>query len=574
MTIGWRTPGAWAGSITAVIPDLPATLAAGDRMLLFVGCKPYSATIVEPAGWTRIGTQQTNGTVANGVDTGSVAWTVFYRDWVSGDAAPSVSVTSGNVALACIHAATKTAASWDTTTAYFGSDTTSDAAYSITASGSSGNITNGDGLIHFTVLAGNNQTLGTPTITATGATIGTVTESPTTAGINNLGNDLAASSASALVTAGTSTADAVCGWTLSGAQTGGSALVRLRESAPAQNLAPTLLDDSTDSFFAPAVAASNTLAPSLLTDADTFFAPTVTPGAVNLSPGLLDNSTDTFPAATVSASNTLAPLLLTDADTFFAATITPGGVNLSPSLLTDGDTLFAPTVLASNSLSPSLLNDGTDTFHAPTVAASNTISPSLLTDGDTFYAATVTPGTVNLSPGLLTDADSFHAAAVSASNTLAPSLLSDADTFYAPTVALASSDQTLSPGLLSDGDTFFTATASASNTLAPSLLTDADTFFAPTVSASNTLAPTLLSDADSFYAATVSPGPVNLAPSLLTDEDTFFSPLLQMIAAALQPSALPVWQYAEIAARIDGGELPPNALFMKIGQRARWRGHA
>jgi hypothetical protein len=262
MTIGWRTPGAWASGSTSVAPALPASPAAGDRMILFVGAKPYTATIADVSNWTRIGTQQTNGTTANATDAGSVTWSVFYRDWQSGDAAPTVTVTGGNVALAVIHGATKTAASWDTVTAYFGSDTSSGTGYSITAASSSGNIASGDGLIHATVIAGNNATFATPTITATSATIGTVTESPATEGTTATGFDLEASSASALVTAGTSSADAVAGWTLSIAQTGGSALVRLRENLNT-TLTPTVADDSLDlTGVAPVVVVNSTITPA------------------------------------------------------------------------------------------------------------------------------------------------------------------------------------------------------------------------------------------------------------------------------------------------------------------------
>jgi len=229
MSIGNRTPGAWASGSTSVAPALPASPAVGDMMLLFVGCKPYTATINQPTGWTRSGTQQTSGSTASGTDTGSVTWSVFYRQYQSGDSAPTVSITNGNVALGVIHGFSKTTSNWITPVAYFGSDTSSGTGYSATASGSSGNLTAGDALLHATVIAGNDATFGTPTITATSATIGTVTESPSTEGSTTTGNDLEASSATAAVTAGTSSADAVCGWTLSVAQTGGSVLVRLRE---------------------------------------------------------------------------------------------------------------------------------------------------------------------------------------------------------------------------------------------------------------------------------------------------------------------------------------------------------
>lgn len=229
MTIGVRTSGAWAAGSTTVTPALPDSPAAGDMMILFVATKPYNRTINEPTGWTRIGTQQTNGTTSSSADLGSVTWSVFYREWQSGDAAPTVSITNGNSSLGVIHGFTKTASAWITPTAYFGSDTSSGTDYAATMAGSSGNLAAGDYVIHNTVIAGNNATFDTPTLTATDATFGTVTEHPSTEGSTATGFDLEASAARATVNSGTASADAVVGWTLSVAQTGGSALVRLRE---------------------------------------------------------------------------------------------------------------------------------------------------------------------------------------------------------------------------------------------------------------------------------------------------------------------------------------------------------
>lgn len=229
MTIGVRTSGAWAAGSTTVTPALPDSPAAGDMMILFVATKPYNRTINEPTGWTRIGTQQTNGTTSSSADLGSVTWSVFYREWQSGDAAPTVSITNGNSSLGVIHGFTKTASAWITPTAYFGSDTSSGTDYAATMAGSSGNLAAGDYVIHNTVIAGNNATFDTPTLTATDATFGTVTEHPSTEGSTATGFDLGASAARATVNSGTASADAVVGWTLSVAQTGGSALVRLRE---------------------------------------------------------------------------------------------------------------------------------------------------------------------------------------------------------------------------------------------------------------------------------------------------------------------------------------------------------
>jgi hypothetical protein len=314
-----------------------------------------------------------------------------------------------------------------------------------------------------------------------------------------------------------------------------------------QTLTPGLYTDA-DTFYAPTVSGSGaqTLTPGLYTDADTFYAPTVTRGTVTLTPSLF-TATNTFYAPTVTATYsltparyddadtfygptvapgavTLTPALYTDADTFYAATVTRGTVTLTPGLYTDADTFYAPTVAATYSLTPGLYTDA-DTFYAPTVTpGAVTLTPGLYTDADTFYAAIVSPGAVTLTPGLYTDADTFYAATVTLGGVnLLPGLYTDADTFYAPTVTAGA--VTLSPSLYTDADTFYAATvAPGAVTLTPSLYTDADTFYAPTVSVgAATLTPSLYTDADTFYAATVTPGAVALTPSLYTDADTFYS---------------------------------------------------
>lgn len=200
-------------------------------MMLSIGCKPFGTTSTAPAGWTLIpeATGQ-NGTTNSGIDSGSVRWFTYWRAWVSGDAAPTLSLAGGNVALAVIRAYSKTLASWVPLVGCSGSDTTSGTGFSLTMDANPGIVTN-DMLVTMAVIAGDNSTFGTPTITATGATIGAVTESPATEGTTALGNDLEASASHALCTAGTASAAPVVGWTLSVAQTGGGSLVRLREAA-------------------------------------------------------------------------------------------------------------------------------------------------------------------------------------------------------------------------------------------------------------------------------------------------------------------------------------------------------
>ncbi len=236
MTIAARTPGAWTAGTTSVasIP-LPTGNAAGDVNIIFVGCKPFNADIVVPAGWELIpGSDGANGSTASGIDTGSVLWKSFYRFWRSGDAAVTVTVTSGNVALGYMGGFSKAAGKEWLIAAAKGSDTTSGTGFSLTMDANPG-ITNGDFLVTGSVIAGDNSTFGTPTLTAASATIGAVTERPATEGTTALGNDLEASASTASCTAGTATAAPVVGWTLSVAQTGGGNIIRLREVEAVHN---------------------------------------------------------------------------------------------------------------------------------------------------------------------------------------------------------------------------------------------------------------------------------------------------------------------------------------------------
>lgn len=230
MTISRRTFASWVDGQTSLSTNLPPGTAEGDLLVLFVGAKPYYATINTPSGWTAVGTQQANGTTANAEDAGSVTWAVFYKIAGASESAPTVSVTSGNIAHATIQCLTKTKARWWPPTAYFGNDTSSGTSFSLTMSGSSGAITAGDYLLAHALIPGDNATFGTVAISASGATIGTVSKNPGGDHSSFLGQDIAGTCAGATVSSGTASADAVVSSTLSTVQTGGGSLVRIRET--------------------------------------------------------------------------------------------------------------------------------------------------------------------------------------------------------------------------------------------------------------------------------------------------------------------------------------------------------
>lgn len=221
-------------------------------------------------------------------------------------------------------------------------------------------------------------------------------------------------------------------------------------------------------------------------------------------------------------TQTLTPSLFTDGDTFYAPTVTRGAVTLAPSLFSDADTFYSANVLGRSSLAPPYFVDG-DSFFGPIASATNRLLPGLFTEGDSFYSPVVS-ATYGLAPALYSDPDTFYSpVAAPGTVTLAPALYTDADTFYG--VTISSGAVTLQPGLYPDPDAFFGPNVSAGAVgLAPPLVVDPDGFYSASVAF--VLSPPLFVDPDSFYGPVVAPGTVTLAPNLFADGDAFYSAFL------------------------------------------------
>lgn len=229
------TAGAWAAGTTAASPTIP-THAAGDLIVVHVEAKPtLTATppvFSTPAGWAKIGEGTNASGAAQGADAGQTWHCSYYLIATGSSHTISVTVTNGNVTLSKADVFQKTSGShtWVTPVAVSVGDTTSAASYAL-----AGTLTVGanDMIVVGSCLAGNNQTYNaTWTLAATGMTFGSVTKSGADGTTNN-GNDLVASACYALITAGTSASVTVTASnTLSGAQTGTGAIIRLRETAP------------------------------------------------------------------------------------------------------------------------------------------------------------------------------------------------------------------------------------------------------------------------------------------------------------------------------------------------------
>lgn len=129
----------------------------------------------------------------------------------------------------------------------------------------------------------------------------------------------------------------------------------------------------------------------------------------------------------------LSPSLLTNTQTFYSPTVT-ASYSLAPALFTNAQTFYAPTI--GTTLDASLFANS-QTFYAPTITQVQSLAPALVTNEQAFYAPTITTGAVALAPPLLTNAQTFYNATVGqppASQALQAAHLVNVQVFYCPAV--------------------------------------------------------------------------------------------------------------------------------------------
>ena len=282
-------------------------------------------------------------------------------------------------------------------------------------------------------------------------------------------------------------------------------------------------------FYGPTVTSvtSLTVLPTKLTNAQTFFAPTI---RRTLKPAILTNS-QTFFSPLLKA--TIKPSLLANSQAFFAPKIT---VTLKPALLADGDTFFSPKLLAT--VKPAALTNA-QSFFAPLIR--RTLKPTNLTNAQAFFGPTLR---MTVKPTLLVDADSLFSPLIR--STVKPSLLVNSQTFFSAKLLM-----TLKPTLLSDGDTFYThtVTIAAAGTVNPNLHVNTQTFFSPRIAV--TLKPAALTNAQTLFSPRLSR---TLKPALATNTQSFFSPKLLI---RISPSAYANSQTFRAVTVSAGSIVPP-----------------
>jgi hypothetical protein len=168
--------GTVATGTTSCTPGYPASITAGDLLVLLVSSKYPSNAPSQPSGFsTPTSHQFTGGAGASGVDSGQTTATVFYRIADGTESGTlTVSITSGNCITARIqnlgHSSGAGSAAWDL---LGGGGGDSSAGTNWTISTLFTDARAADYLIAGSAVNGNSFTFSAPAITATGLTMGT-----------------------------------------------------------------------------------------------------------------------------------------------------------------------------------------------------------------------------------------------------------------------------------------------------------------------------------------------------------------------------------------------------------------
>jgi len=237
MAVSLRAVGTYTSGTANLTPGIPAGAVTGDMMLCFYGTKPYSDAPTINQAWNTYGSA-TDGTVAAGVDVGSMQVRVFWKKHTGSETNPTITNGTNNVSGCVIIVFQNATGSWEIAGAG-GGDNTAGTGFSVTA-GSNPGITVGDMLVAYAALRSDAATQSAIGVTATSATIAAFTESPAADLVTTAGGDMAMSGGYAACTAGTATAAPVYASTLAAAHTGSAYIMRLREAAATFIRASTL----------------------------------------------------------------------------------------------------------------------------------------------------------------------------------------------------------------------------------------------------------------------------------------------------------------------------------------------
>lgn len=136
------------------------------------------------------------------------------------------------------------------------------------------------------------------------------------------------------------------------------------------------------------------------------------------------------PMAGLASSGLFTVPLVSNAETFYAPTVERGAVALLPLKFDDGDTFHAPLLSGSIIITQASSFAATPTFYAHIVRPFNLFASSF-EDGDVFYTSRMA---VLLGPVLLEDGDTFYGPEVSSEAFVMPEPVTFFASFYQPRI--------------------------------------------------------------------------------------------------------------------------------------------
>lgn len=242
-TITYQTPGAMSGNTLATAninaAAYPASVAAGDLLLLLIGMKPSTAnsgSVTTPGGWTNITSLTGAGGYATtlAADTGNTNVFAYYQvASLASSGYVAVSMATVSVSWAQIYRFNNSSKSWNIA-ATTGEDSTA-GAVSIAMSADPG-VTSGDVILGAMVIPTDVSTpsqFSAEAFTQSGITFGAVTEisEPDSGNGNDIGGFVVRSSASSGTSSGAPTMTATAGGTTTNVR-GPGIFIRIREVPP------------------------------------------------------------------------------------------------------------------------------------------------------------------------------------------------------------------------------------------------------------------------------------------------------------------------------------------------------
>jgi MSHA biogenesis protein MshQ len=231
--VTWQAAGAYdVKNVTPLTPAFPASIAAGDLLVLFVGSKYGSSSITTPSGWTALASLTDAGGygATTGANVGNTCIFAFHKTADGSETGTlSVAFSSVNVAWATIHRLSKNSGTWNIegTT---GQDTTGgnvSVTFDINPS-----VLGGDHVLTAMAVASNanaGAAFSAGALSQTGATFGTVTEVAEVG--TNVGDNMAGAVWEAAVSSGTGSIEPTLSATSGGTSTdmrGAEVFVRVR----------------------------------------------------------------------------------------------------------------------------------------------------------------------------------------------------------------------------------------------------------------------------------------------------------------------------------------------------------